>query len=190
MKDKIPFYNIVNMFFVGSIFSFVLAVLFNDYIDLTNPLFDFLKEWKIIVSALLIITMYEVGFIINRLSSIIIAPILEKTKIRPKEKYNIDISKISESNSKFQSMITELVLMRSHILAYLILGMLSLISNYKWLSIICVFLIVTFIVAGRKHNTRINIIRKSFEKEENERKTREKDVHNFLAYNGTSQEDN
>lgn len=34
MKDKIPFYNIVNMFFVGSIFSFVLAVLFNDYIDL------------------------------------------------------------------------------------------------------------------------------------------------------------
>ena len=84
MKDKIPFYNIVNMFFVGSIFSFVLAVLFNDYIDLTNPLFDFLKEWKIIVSALLIITMYEVGFIINRLSSIIIAPILEKTKIWPK----------------------------------------------------------------------------------------------------------
>lgn len=143
-----------------------------------------------IVSRLLIITMYEVGFIINRLSSIIIAPILEKTKIWPKEKYNIDISKISESNSKFQSMITELVLMRSHILAYLILGMLSLISNYKWLSIICVFLIVTFIVAGRKHNTRINIIRKSFEKEENERKTREKDVHNFLAYNGTSQEDN
>ena len=43
MKDKIPFYNIVNMFFVGSIFSFVLAVLFNDYIDFTNHLFDFLK---------------------------------------------------------------------------------------------------------------------------------------------------
>ena len=32
MKDKIPFYNIVNMFFVGAVFSFGLVILLRNYI--------------------------------------------------------------------------------------------------------------------------------------------------------------
>ena len=164
MKDKIPFYNVVNMFFVGSVFTFITVILFhNDFkdINLSSPFFSFIKDWNIVISAILLIIMYELGFILNRASSIIIEPILTKTKIWPKEDYDIDVSEISEKNSKFQSMITELNLMRTHILLYFIIFWLSLFSIYKWFSIVCVILIVLFILGGQKHNAKINKIRKS-----------------------------
>lgn len=167
MKDKIPFYNIVNMFFVGSVFTFLIAALFHNQlksIDLSSPIFTFAKDWSVIVSAVLLIVMYEVGFILNRASSVIVAPILTKTKIWPQYRYDKDVSEISKDNPKFQSMITDLVLMRSHILLYLIVGVISLFSSYKWFAFVCLFFIVIFILAGQKHNSKINTIRKSTER--------------------------
>ena len=152
------------MFFVGSVFTFLVVVLFHDQlksIDLSLPVFTFAKNWDAIVSAVLLIAMYEVGFILNRASSVIIAPILTKTLIWPQYQYDKDVSEISKDNPKFQSMITDLVLMRSHILLYLIVGVISLFSVYKWFSIICLAFIVIFVLAGRKHNAKINTIRVS-----------------------------
>lgn len=163
MKDKIPFYNIANMFFVGSVFTFLVAVLFNNYfknIDLSLPVFTFMKDWSVVISAILLIAMYEVGFILNRASSVIIEPILTKTQIWPRYKYDKDVSEISKENPKFESMITDLVLMRSHILMYLIVGIVSLFSSYKWFFFICLIFIGVFIFGGRKHNDKINTIRK------------------------------
>ena len=94
MKDKIPFYNIVNMFFVGATFLLANALLFHNYILLLktdNQLYAVLKEWSVVTSAAIIIAIYELGFVLNRVSSVLIAPILEKTKIWPKENYDIDI---------------------------------------------------------------------------------------------------
>ena len=161
MKDKIPFYNIVNMFFVGAVFSMISVTLFEDRINIQQEHLTLAKDWSVIVSALLIIAMYEVGFIINRLSSIIVAPLLSKLKIWPKGKYDIDISEISQSYSKFQAMITELVLMRSHIMMYFILTAVAVILHRYMLSSIFMLLVIIFVLAGRKHNTKINIIRKS-----------------------------
>ena len=164
MKDKIPFYNIVNMFFVGSVFTFLVAMLFHsqlETIDLSSPVFTFAKDWAAIISAIILIVMYEVGFILNRASSVIIAPILTKTRIWPKYQYDKDVSEISKDNPKFQSMITDLVLMRTHILLYLIVAVISLFSPYKWFAIFCVACVVIFIFGGRTHNAKINKIRKS-----------------------------
>ena len=123
MKDKVPFYNIVNMFFVGAVFSLCLAILFCDYIP-----FEWIKEnakllsdWNIFISAILLIAMYELGFIINRMGSVIIEPVYrggkrKKFKIWPKDDYGIDVSEIEQINPRFQSMVTELILMRSHIM--------------------------------------------------------------------------
>lgn len=164
MKDKIPFYNIVNIFFVGSVFTFLIVFLFHSSlksIDLSSPIFSFAMDWSAIVSAVLLIAMYEVGFILNRASSVIIAPILTKTKIWPKYQYDKDVSEISKDNPKFQSLITDLVLMRTHILLYLIIAVVSLFSPYNWFSLVCLVLIVLLVFAGRKHNEKINIIRNS-----------------------------
>lgn len=187
MKDKIPFYNIANMFFVGSVFTFIVVVLFHDrfkLIDISAPIFTFLKDWGVVVSAVLLIIMYELGFILNRASSIIIEPILTKTKIWPKYPYDKDVSEISESNSKFQSMITELVLMRTHILLYFIVAVLSLFSPYKWFAVVCIVLVALFIFAGQKHNSKVNKIRKSNAQAQKVIDKRNEETKSFLHYDG------
>lgn len=190
MKDKIPFYNIVNMFFVGSVFTFIVAVLFHGHfkaVDLSAPIFTFLGDWSVVISAILLIVMYEIGFILNRASSVIIEPIFTKLKIWPKYQYDKDVSEISEKNQKFQSMITELVLMRTHILLYLIVAIVSLFSAYKWFSLICVGFIAIFIFAGRKHNAKINKIRKSNEEAQKKSDKKAEELNNFLTYDGSVQ---
>lgn len=191
MKDKMPFYNIANMFFVGSIFTFIILTLFHSLfrmVDVSAPIFAFLRDWSVVVSAILLIVMYEIGFILNRASSILIEPILTKTKIWPKYEYDKDVSEISEKNSKFQSMITELVLMRTHVLLYLITTVLSFFSPYKWFSGVSILLVILFVLSGRKHNAKINKIRKSTEEEQKESDKVAQEIRNFLSYDGSVQE--
>ena len=188
MKDKIPFYNIANMFFVGAVFAIANVLLFHECLldmDLSSQLYMTLKDWSIVATAAIIVVVFEIGFILNRASSVLIAPILEKTKIWPKEKYNLDVSELSNKHPKFQSMITDLVLMRTHILMYLILAIESLFSPYKLASLVCLSIILVIVFSGRKHNARINIMRKSFAEKEAEEKKHNQEFHNFLTYDGT-----
>lgn len=189
MKDKIPFYNIANMFFVGAVFAIANVLLFHECLldmDLSSQLYMTLKDWSIVATAAIIVVVFEIGFILNRASSVLIAPILEKTKIWPKEKYNLDVSELSSKHPKFQSMITDLVLMRTHILMYLILAIESLFSPYKLASLVCLSIILVIVFSGRKLNARINIMRKSYAEKVAEEKKHNQEFHNFLTYDGTS----
>ena len=116
--------------------------------------------------------MFEIGFVINRISSILVEPILIKFKIWPRDGYSIDISEISQSNPKFQSMITEINLMRSHIFIYFVSCIMSFFLRKMEFSIISFFLIIVFVFGGRKHNNKINTIRKEY----NKQKKREQDT--------------
>ncbi len=188
MKDKIPFYNIANMFFVGAVFAIANVLLFHECLldmDLSSQLYMTLKDWSIVATAAIIVVVFEIGFILNRASSVLIAPILEKTKIWPKEKYNLDVSELSNKHPKFQFMITDLVLIRTHILMYLILAIESLFSPYKLASLVCLSIILVIVFSGRKHNARINIMRKLFAEKEAEEKKHNQEFHNFLTYDGT-----
>ena len=162
MKEKIPFYNIVNMSFVGCVFVIFMTPFFIDAIDLdaVKKYGEILSDWTAIISVVAIAAMFEIGFIINRLGSIIIEPLYVILKIWPREKYDAKIPEISQSNAKFQSMITELNLMRSHIMICLIILIAALFLG-KFLYALSMFaLICVFSFGGRKHNTKINIIRK------------------------------
>ena len=191
MKDKIPFYNIANMFFVGTVFVIANALLFHKHllnIDLSSQLYAALKDWSIVVTAAIIVAVFEIGFILNRASSVLIAPILEKAKIWPKEKYDLDVSELSNKYPKFQSMITDLVLVRTHILMYLILAIESLFSSYKLVSLVCLSIIVVILFSGRKHNTRINIMRNSYAEREAEEKKHHQEIHNSIPNDGIPKE--
>ena len=188
MKNKISLYDIVNKFFVGAVFTLLLVVVTVDklpLVDIYNHYSDILKDWSVIVSAVLLIAMYEIGFVINRGSSAIIAPFLEKTKIWPKEDYTIDISEIKKSNETFNAMITELVLSRSHIFMYLLLTIISF-ACCKWIfGVVFVAIILLFIISGRKHNQRINKIRKDYAARKEEQS--KKELKNFLTFDGNIQ---
>ena len=183
MKDKIPFYNIVNMFFVGAVFTFFSVLLLYEQIPIDKIITysDFLSDWSVIIGVVLLVIMFELGFIINRLGSIIVAPILSKLKIWQKDPYGIDVSKISQRNQKFQSMITELVLMRSHVMMFIILFVMSLICSKYILSIFFATMIVVFILGGKKHNDKINIIRKHYHEEEEKEKEAEKKYESLVS---------
>lgn len=187
MKDKIPFYNIVNMFFVGAVFSFGLVILLRNYIpfDWIKENASWLSDWSILISAVLLIAMYELGFIINRMGSIIIASIYTGKKIRiwPKNEYGIDVSELAQTNPRFQSMITELNLIRSHIMMCILWLVISLIlSEWIW-SISCVVLIVVFTFGGKKHNTKINIIRREYAQRKNKEKQEARNIKESLLNN-------
>ena len=159
MKDKIPFYNIVNMFFVGAVFSIAVFLLLHEKITVKPQYIALAHDWSVLFSALLIIIMYEVGFIINRAGSVLIDTLLVKTKIWPRNEYGVDVSNISASNPKFQAMITELNLMRSHVFIYIILSVISVFLKEYWLTLLFAGVVIVFILGGRKHNEKINAIR-------------------------------
>ena len=80
MKEKVPFYEFANMFFTGASFSVLLVLLFYDYpgffkkfIEIISPL----KDWTVVVSAALLVAMYEIGFILNKTSSVLLGRLLE-----------------------------------------------------------------------------------------------------------------
>ncbi len=161
MKDKIPFYEIVNKFFIGAVFVLLYIAVSIDRLPLIcfyNQYSGILKDWNIIISVVLLIAMYEIGFIINRSSSVIIAPILRITRIWPTEEYTIDISDIKKQNDTFNSMITELVAIRSHILMYIVLAIISLLYCKYYYSLVFLLFVVLFTISGRKHNKRIRKI--------------------------------
>lgn len=165
MKDKVPFYEIVNMFFVGSVFSLLVVLLYFDSLplELLRENLTLFSDWTFLISAVLLIAMYEVGFIINKAGSVIVTPILSKMKIWPRDEYHIDVSEISMKNAKFQSMITELVLVRSHIMMFLVLTAVAFRNNKDIYAVTFIVLTVVFVLAGRKHNARINTIRKDYQ---------------------------
>ena len=166
MKEKIPFYNIVNMFFVGCVFVIFMIPFFIDAIDLdaVKKYGEILSDWTAIISVVAIAAMFEVGFIINRLGSIIVEPLYVILKIWPREKYDAKISEISQNNAKFQSMITELNLMRSHIMICLIILIIALLLGKFLYALSMLALICIFSLGGRKHNTKINIIKSNYPK--------------------------
>lgn len=190
MKNKVPLYDIVNKFFVGAVFTLLFIVVTVDkfpLVDIYNQYSDILKDWSVIVSAVLLIAMYEIGFVINRGSSAIIAPLLEKTKIWPRKDYAIDISEIKKSNETFNAMITELVLSRSHIFMYLLLTVISF-ACCKWIfGVVFAVIILLFIISGRKHNQRINKIRKDYAVRKEKEEENKKELKNFLTFDGTAQ---
>lgn len=178
MKEKIPFYEVANKFFVGAVFSILFVIVTFEkipYAKFYNQYADTLKDWSGVIAVVLLVLMYELGFIINRTSAITVGYVLEKAKIWPRDSYQIDVSELKRVNDTFNSMVTELILIRSHVLLYLVLCIVSLVCK-NWAAASAFFLIIImFIVSGKKHNKRINVIRKDYaeklEKEQRENET-------------------
>lgn len=86
--DKMETYNILNFLFPGIIFASILT---------------FLTEENIYSSSLIIATFeyYFTGLVLSRIGSIVINPIIEKTRVVKKEKYKNFICK-EEKDKKIE----------------------------------------------------------------------------------------
>ncbi len=168
MKEKVPFYEVANMFFTGAAFTVVLILIVFDHPNFNtriSELSSLFKDWSVVVSAALLIVMYEIGFILNKLGSVLLGKSLEKLRIWPRESYDISVSQLEEKNSKFKSLNTELHVTRTHIIMYLILSIVSVFFK-KWILLVIFLLIaVMFLFAGRRTNHFMNRIKKDYKKE-------------------------
>ena len=167
MKDKIPFYEIVNMFFTGAVFSIVLICLLYNNINISDKskaIIEYCEKWSIVVGAGVLVLMYEVGFLLNKISAVTLGYILPGLKIWPRVEYSIDVSKIEMENANFRSMNVELHVVRTHIVMYLILGVVAAVVK-KWIVAIAFFaLIVVFVFSGRRTNNFMNKIKDGYKK--------------------------
>lgn len=166
MKEKIPFYDIANMFFTGAVFSTISSLLVYDKIQLSGNLqnlLSFCKDWSVIVGTAVLIIMFEIGLILNKAGSVLLGKLFEKT-LWPKTAYSIKVSELEKENEKFKSLNTELHVVRTHILMYFLLAILALIMK-KWIPfVIFIVFVVMFIFAGKRTNKFMNKIKEDYEK--------------------------
>lgn len=150
LLDKISSYNIFNFLFPGIIFVFV-AKRFTS--------FDFIQE-DLLTGAFV---YYFVGLTISRFGSLVIEPILKKTKFVKFEDYKdyVKASKIdskiellSEVNNTFRTLISTFLLL-------LILKVVSYLKNYYLIDnttlviITMVLLLIMFLFAYKKQTSYI-----------------------------------
>ena len=165
MKEKVPFYEFANMFFSGASFSVLLVFLFYDYpgffkkfIEIISPL----KDWTVVVSAALLVAMYEIGFILNKTSSVLLGRLLEHSKIWPREKYGISVSQLEEKVPKFRSLNIELHVTRTHIVMYLILFGVSMFLRKWFVGIVFLAIAILLLFAGKITNSFMNKIKSDY----------------------------
>lgn len=158
METKIPFYNIVNMILTGFIFvGCCMFVYINTFINfLTSNAFP-----KISFSSDLIITIsffsviYEVGYIINRIGSIVTEPILKKTKAIP---FDNDYKKFNECKKQYPILSTlsrEYALSRTSLTLFFITTVLAIFQKQWILALIFILIAVLFSFSCRKHAKKI-----------------------------------
>lgn len=179
MKDKIPYYELVNMFFVGT--TFCLLMVFMNFSEVLAFLDEYagllvkLRNWSGLVGVVVAVAMFEIGFVLNRLGSVIIGTTLIWLGIWKQEKYTGNISKIERFDEKFKRMNIELVLIRTHIMMFVLLMIVAFYRSLPGMGIGFIVLILIFIWTGAKHNSRMNKIKerykRSVKKRKNERKT-------------------
>lgn len=158
MGEKIPFYNLLNMFLTGLVFTGCNIFIFIDKIILfvNSNAIDVKKVgFETIITICFFAVIYEIGLIINRIGSVIIEPALKKTKLIP---FNDDYKKFNElrkENPILEVLSREYALARSSATLFLILSIIGITQN-KWIPVV-VFIATTilFIFSARKHCIKI-----------------------------------
>lgn len=160
METKIPFYNILNMFLTGFIFIGCCILIYNGlFINLLFSI-DFSKiaipsGLEIIITISFFGTIYEVGYIINRIGSILIEPIFKKVKIIF---FNDNYKKFNDCKKDYPILNTlsrEYALSRTTFTLFLISTILSIFQKEWKLLVVFILICLIFALSCRKHSKKI-----------------------------------
>lgn len=158
MEVKVPFYNIVNMFLSGFVFIGGCLIIFPDPIVAIFSS-DIVKSLgsgpEIVITVCTFAVAYEVGLIINRTGSVILEPILKKTKLIP---FNDNYTLFNQKKKEYPIMDTlsrEYALSRTGIVLFLSLLILSVVEGKCYLVIVCGAITGIYFLSCRKHAGKI-----------------------------------
>jgi hypothetical protein len=165
METKIPFYNLVNMFLTGLIFAGCCMILYQkQFVILLNS--DFFKSlqsistgFETIITISFFAVIYEIGFIINRIGSLI-ESILKRVKIKSLIilPFNNDYKKFNEKKNTFPILTVlsrEYALSRTSMSLFLTMLVFSYFQRHYIFMIVMSVLVVIFSFSMRKHSSKI-----------------------------------
>lgn len=158
MEIKVPFYNVLNMFLTGLVFIGGCSIIFPDTTVLALSS-DIIKNLgagsEIVVTVCAFAVAYEVGLIINRTGSVILEPLLKRTKLIP---FNDNYTLFNQKKKEYAIMSTlsrEYALSRTRVVLFLLLLILSAIT-VKWsLVFICAIIGSIYFFSCRKFAVKI-----------------------------------
>ena len=168
MDVKIPLYNILNMFLTGFVFLAGIITLYPVTLIevVTGEVFIKLSTVPEIVLLFLclIVSSYEIGLILNRAGSVIIEPVLIKTKfLRFSENYSL-YAEASKKTPMLNTISREYALSRTSIVEFLVLAIWSTCIG-KWLLSVCYLAVaIVFLFSRKKHSTKIATVVEMFRK--------------------------
>lgn len=156
METKIPFYNIVNMLLTGFVFIGCCVIVYNDIFMSASYTFyklDFCPE--IIITTIAFAVIYEVGFIINRVGSIIIEPILIKRRAIPFDHNYKGFNDCKNQYPILEILSREYAFSRTSLALFLITTGLGAHQKQWNLALIFFVIAILFYLSCRKHAKRI-----------------------------------
>lgn len=167
MDVKIPLYNILNMFLTGFVFLAGIITLYPVMLIevVTGEVFIKLSTVPEIVLLLcLIASSYEIGLILNRTGSVIVEPILIKTKFLC---FSGNYSLYAEASKKTPMLNTisrEYALSRTSIVEFLVLAIWSTCIGKRVLSVCYLAVAIVFLFSCKKHSAKIATVVEMFRK--------------------------
>lgn len=158
MEIKVPLYNVLNMFLTGFVFIGCVMLQYPDKIIkfVYSEAFTQLTAISETLLLLFIVAIaYEIGLILNRLSSVLLEPFLKKTNLVPfDDRYHI----FQEKAHKFPIMnilSREYALSRTGIGEFVILSIMSAVHS-KWrLATLFICIAIVYLLSCRKHASKI-----------------------------------
>lgn len=161
METKVPFYNVLNMLLIGLILIVGVCLAFPDLaINLiaNDVVVGLSAGGNVILTAFVFAVAYEVGYLINRLGSVVLEELLKKTKLIP---YNDDYRKYNEVKKEYPAMdilSREYASSRTNIMLFLIIMLVEAFAKKFILALIAFACVTLFFFSCRKHAKRITTL--------------------------------
>ena len=167
MNMTIPFYDIANRFLLGFLFAVGMFLLHANkillFISTKVQEFKIPSSAETIITICFIATIYEIGIVLNRISSVGTEELLIKIKLWPKRSDYVWYNKVKEHYKIIPTLAREYDFYKGHITLFLLLTLYSLVLCHWWFSVVCAALAIIYIASGRKQSNRINKLVKDFE---------------------------
>ncbi len=167
MNTTVPYYDIANRFLLGFLFAAGMFLLH------ANIILSFIsakvQEFKIpggagtIITICFIAAIYEIGVVLNRISSVGTEELLIKIKIWPQRSDYVWYNKAKEYYKIIPTLAREYDFYKGHITLFLLLSLYSLALGRWCFSVVCIAFAFIFIASGDKQSKRINKLVKDFE---------------------------
>lgn len=153
MEIKIPFYNILNMLLTGLVFVGGCIFIFPDIVATVlscDTVKNFAAGPEIMVVICTLAVVYEIGLIINRTGSVILEPFLKWAKLIPFDDNYILFNQKQKKYPIMSILSREYALSRTGVVLFLLLLILSAVTD-KWsLAFICAIITGIYFVSCRK----------------------------------------